>query len=99
MQFNAINGLAIGAGLISGLSAMYSPISLWPRPLKPIGLILGLGLAGLGVADAMGIVKLSDLQKMVPSFYATPALEGNPAAYMVDVRNLPYDPNNYYVRR
>jgi len=63
-------------------------------PLKGIVKLGGLAAAALGAADVIGIFKISQLP-IVGSGYG--AWERPYGAYAVDLRQLPYDPNNFYL--
>ena len=62
-------------------------------PLKGIAKLGGIAAAGLGIADVLGIFKISQLPIVGSNFGEW---ERDVGAYAVDLRQLPYDPNNYY---
>jgi hypothetical protein len=69
-------------------------------PLKGIAKLGGLAAAALGAADVVGIFKINDVVSKIPFVGSNfGAWERPYGAYAVDLRQLPYDPNNYYYPR
>ena len=54
---NPQNGLAVGIGLASAIFGS----AIYPGNFKSIGVILGFGVAGLGILDMLGMVKIGDI--------------------------------------
>lgn len=97
-NINQQNMIWAGGGLLAYMFGGKLPLG----PLKGLVKIGGIAAAGLGVADILGIFSLSQITSQLPSLSSLTganygAWERPHGSYAVDVTNLPYDPNNYYL--
>jgi hypothetical protein len=95
ININQQNGMFLGGGILAYM------LSGKLGPLKGIAKLGGLAAAALGAADVVGIFKINDVMSKIPivgSNFAGWEREQY-GAYAVDLRQLPYDPNNYYYPR
>jgi len=88
VNLNQQNGMFLGGGILAYLLAGKL------GPLKGIVKLGGIAATALGAADVLGIFKISQLP-IVGSMYGGWE-RSDVGAYAVDLRQLPYDPNNYY---
>lgn len=78
--------------ILGGLGSIFWGLVGWKSGWNILPLTGGSISLGLGLLDATDIVKLHEIGNKLKgsSGYASAG------AYQVDMRNLPYDPNNFY---